>query len=426
MRRHHAGFLDRGKPMDQTVSAIDTPAHAAVASPVVELRQYTLKPGQRDVLMELFERKFVAGQQDVGIRLHGEFRDSHDADRFVWLRGFSSLDDRPRALKSFYYGDVWKAHRDAANATMVDSDNVLLLEPVRMEGFSLARRMSALMVATIYLLRAPADDGFTRFFADKVEPVMRATGAPSLAELRSLHVPNNFPALPVREGENAFVWFAGYGSRAEYERHLARLAQSKPWGAVEPELASRLAGAPVVLELEPTPGTLRRNQHDFSYRLDLTGDVHDFDFLAGSWTGVSRKLAKRGVGSDQWESFPLEASTASMLQGVMSVEEIAFPTKGFSGVALRTFDVGKKQWSIYWVDSRNGLLQPPVVGGFDGDVGLFYGEDVDDGRPFKAAFRWTRMGPDAARWEQAFSYDGGSTWETNWVMEFERRAVRQP
>jgi len=407
--------------MDQAVAPPVTPA---VASPVVELRQYTLKPGQRGTLMELFERKFVAGQQAAGIRLHGEFRDSNDADRFVWLRGFSSLEDRPRALGSFYYGDVWKAHREAANATMVDSDNVLLLEPVRKEGFSLAQRMSALMVATIYLLRAPVDDGFTRFFADSIEPVMRSTGAPSLAELRTLPSPNNFPALPVREGENAFVWFAGYGSRAEYERHLAHLSRSKLWAAVEPRLASRLVAQPVVLELEPTAGTLQRNGKGFAYRLDQPGDVHDFDFLAGSWTGVSRKLATRGAGSTQWESFPLESKTQKLLGGVVNMEEISFPTRGFSGVALRTFNAAKKQWSIYWVDSRNGVLQSPVVGGFDGDVGLFYGEDVDAGRPFKAVFRWTRMGPNAARWEQAFSYDDGRTWETNWVMEFERRAVR--
>jgi len=410
-----------GNSMDQPVAVPERFATAA-PSPIVELRQYTLKRGERDTLMELFERKFVEGQQHAGIRLHGEFRDLNDPDRFVWLRGFAGFDDRSRALESFYYGDVWKAQRQAANATMVDSDNVLLLESVQKDGFTLAGRMNALVVATIYLLRAPVDVGFTRFFAERVEPVMRATGAASLAELRTLHAPNNFPALPVREGENAFVWFAGYGSRAQYESHRGRRSQSKLWSAVEPELASWLIAEPIVLELEPTAGTLARHGQGFSFRLDQTGDVHDFDFLAGSWTGVSRKLVKRGVGSHEWESFPLECRNRQLLGGVVNVEEISFPTKAFSGVSLRTFDTERKQWSIHWVDSRNGRLQPPVAGGFEGDVGLFYGEDVDAGRPVKAAFRWARMGPNDARWEQAFSYDDGRTWETNWAMDFQRRA----
>jgi hypothetical protein len=265
------------------------------------------------------------------------------------------------------------------------------------------------------------DEGFTQFFSEKVAPVMRATGASPLAELRTLEAPNNFPPLPVREGENAFVWFAGYGSHAEYERHLAQLSHSKLWSAARGQLASRLVSPPVVLELEPTAGTLARNAMAYEYRLDRTGGLHDFDFLAGSWTGMSRRLAKRGVGSDDWESFPLQAKTQPLLNGIVNAEEIAFPTKASSGVTFRTYNVGKKQWAIYCVNDRDGVLQAPVFGGFDGDVGLFYGDDVDAGRPVKAAFRWTRMGPNAARWEQAFSYDAGKTWETNWVMEFERR-----
>jgi hypothetical protein len=68
-------------------------------------------------------------------------------------------------------------------------------------------------------------------------------------------------------------------------------------------------------------------------------------------------------------------------------------------------------------------MDPPVVGGFAGDRGEFYGEDVDEGRPVRVRFVWTRLSPDTARWEQAFSYDGGP-WETNWVMEFTRAAAR--
>jgi len=86
--------------------------------PIVELRQYTLYAGRRDTLIELFDREFVIPQERLGLRLLGQFRDLDDPDRFVWLRGFASWEERPQALGAFYTGEAWKAHREAANATM--------------------------------------------------------------------------------------------------------------------------------------------------------------------------------------------------------------------------------------------------------------------------------------------------------------------
>src|SRR5690242_5785819 len=102
----------------------------STASPIVELRQYTLHPGARETLIELFDREFVETQEACGMKVIGQFRDLDDPDRFVWLRGFPDMPARARALAAFYGGPVWKAHRNAANATMIDSDNVLLLRPV--------------------------------------------------------------------------------------------------------------------------------------------------------------------------------------------------------------------------------------------------------------------------------------------------------
>src|SRR5207253_2335895 len=129
--------------------------------PVVELRQYTLHPGKRDVLIDLFDREFVETQEAVGITVIGQFRDLDHPDRFVWLRGFPNMTSRAKALTDFYGGPVWKAHREAANATMIDSDNVLLLRPaLPTSGFSLGNLKRALVgsdevpaslvVATIY------------------------------------------------------------------------------------------------------------------------------------------------------------------------------------------------------------------------------------------------------------------------------------
>ena len=108
-----------------------TPAlDAASRCPIVELRQYTLYPDRRDELIALFDREFIETQESAGMKVLGQFRDLADADRFVWLRGFASMAARARALESFYDGAAWKAHRSAANATMIDSDDVLLLRPV--------------------------------------------------------------------------------------------------------------------------------------------------------------------------------------------------------------------------------------------------------------------------------------------------------
>jgi hypothetical protein len=252
--------------------AIPAPAEP---SAIVELRQYALHPGQRDTLIELFESRLVVAQESTGMRLHGEFRDANDPDRFVWLRGFPDMPTRARALEAFYGGPVWQANREAANATMVDSDNVLLLRPLEKPGFSLANRMSPLIVATIYLLRTPVDDAFVKFFDERVKPAMMVTGAPPMAALRTEVTANNFPKLPVRESEHAFVWFGAYGSRDEYQRHLSKLADSKLWSAVEGELAARLKSPPARLELNPTEKSLRRNGQRGAYPNQRTGDLHD-------------------------------------------------------------------------------------------------------------------------------------------------------
>jgi hypothetical protein len=154
----------------------------------------------------------------------------------------------------------------------------------------------------------------------------------------------------------------------------------------------------------------------------VCGQQHDFDFLVGTWDVHNRRLKARHVGSDEWDEFPARASMRLVLGGLGNVDEIDFPTKGWSGATLRLFDPARRQWWIYWVNSRDGIMLPPVVGGFTGDRGDFFGDDTDDGRPIRVRYRWTRLVDGFARWEQAFSLDGEASWETNWVMEM-RRAV---
>ena len=98
---------------------------------VLELRQYTLKPGRRDALIDIFDRHFIESQEALGMSVVGQFRDRRRPDRFVWLRGFSDMESRRNALAAFYDGPIWGAHKAKANDTMLDSDNVLLLKPAR-------------------------------------------------------------------------------------------------------------------------------------------------------------------------------------------------------------------------------------------------------------------------------------------------------
>lgn len=236
-------------------------------SPVVELRQYTLRPGARETLVELFDREFVETQEACGMQVIGQFRDLDDPDRFVWLRGFADMPARAQALAAFYGGPVWKAHRETANATMLDSDNVLLLRPVEPDaGFHLgsATRASVgdreisqeLIVATLYAFDAPVDRDFLDFFAEEAGPALAATGAPPIARLATECAANNFPALPVREGEHVFVWFAAFANHAAYARHLAALAESPQWQALAPALRRQLLAPPQTLRLSPTARSL--------------------------------------------------------------------------------------------------------------------------------------------------------------------------
>jgi len=175
---------------------------------IVELRQYTLHPGRRDELIELFEREFVESQEAAGITLIGLFRDARRPERFVWLRGFAEMESRREALARFYDGDVWRLHRDAANATMIDSDNVLLLRPTDYEAevdLSSMRVRAPLLCLTYSF----ADEGelkaFAAEFADRHRAQLERNGGSILATFVTEPSENTFPRLPVRDGEHTFV-----------------------------------------------------------------------------------------------------------------------------------------------------------------------------------------------------------------------------
>ncbi|MFC6081319.1 hypothetical protein [Sphaerisporangium aureirubrum] len=149
--------------------------------------------------------------------------------------------------------------------------------------------------------------------------------------------------------------------------------------------------------------------------------MNNFDFLVGTWDVHNLKLLKRGVGDDQWVEHPARAISQSFFGGAGNFDEITFPTEGYSGATVRLHDPKTDLWSLHWIDGRVGMDPIPCVGRFGDDgVGLFYADDTWEGRPIRVRFVWSAITPTSCRWEQAFSWDGESTWEINWIMDFTR------
>ncbi len=147
----------------------------------------------------------------------------------------------------------------------------------------------------------------------------------------------------------------------------------------------------------------------------------DFDFEHGAWTVRHRRLQIRLQGADDWQDFAGRSETRPVLGGVGNVEDnwLDYPGSAYRAIAIRSFDAGTGLWAIWWLDQRapHGL-EVPVVGRFTDGVGTFLADDTHGGHPVRLRFQWHAANPEAPRWEQALSVDGGTTWETNWIMQF--------
>ncbi|RUT99588.1 NIPSNAP family protein [Mesorhizobium sp. USDA-HM6] len=246
-----------------------------LASPTVELRQYTLKPGQRETLIALFDRKFVETQEATGMTVIGQFRDLDRPDMFVWLRGFADMEARKDALTAFYDGPVWAKHRDVANATMIDSDDVLLLRPAWPgAGFDLPglhrptvgeaekpiqdSRLGGIVEIAIHHLRPGTEAGFAERFRAEAVPQLAANGTRLLGAFVSKHAENTFPRLPVRAGANVFVAVTGFDDGDAHARYQAALAASPAWLALRQGMQADCTKPAETLRLTPTARSLLR------------------------------------------------------------------------------------------------------------------------------------------------------------------------
>lgn len=229
-----------------------------------ELRRYRLKPGAFEDLLTLFEREFVHTQQAVGIDVPAIYRDIDDPNAFVWLRSFEHIDARAQALASFYTGEVWQRFGAAANATMINSDNVFLLAP-RSLGSTLFPTFGApkeeaidladkgLVTTTICPLAPGREHEFATFFEAEARPLIEQAGARIDATFVTAAERNSFPRLPVREGEPVFVWISAFPDAEAEESYRSRLRQSAAWQeTLFPDLDRRIWRPLEIARLTPT------------------------------------------------------------------------------------------------------------------------------------------------------------------------------
>lgn len=199
----------------------------------------------------------------------GQFRDVDRPEMFVWLRGFDSMEARKEALTAFYGGPVWAAHRDAANATMIDSDDVLLLKPAWPgSGFDLSgteraglaigekpipnKPLAGIVVIQIHHLQPGVETSFASRFEAAAAPMMRVPGVRFLAAFVTEHAENSFPRLPVRASENVFISVTGFDSTETHARHEAMPAWRAFWQATQLDLTRPTE----TLRLSPTSRSL--------------------------------------------------------------------------------------------------------------------------------------------------------------------------
>lgn len=159
-----------------------------------------------------------------------------------------------------------------------------------------------------------------------------------------------------------------------------------------------------------------------------TSSKADFDFLEGNWNIRNKKLKSRLTNCNDWLEFDATHEMRKVLAGIGNVENFCAIINGayYEGMGVRLFNPSTRLWSIYWSDSNSGIMETPVVGSFDKNVGSFFCKDIFMGREILMQFQFDAANPDKPIWSQAFSPDNGKTWERNWYMYFSKAGAEEP
>jgi len=149
-----------------------------------------------------------------------------------------------------------------------------------------------------------------------------------------------------------------------------------------------------------------------------TSSKHDFDFFEGKWQLHNKKLKSRLSNCTEWTEFESTQEMYRILNGIGNIDNFlaSFDGVAFEGMTVRLFNPATKLWSIYWADSNKGILDPPVLGSFENNIGHFFTKDIYEGKNVITVFRWDATDKNNPVWSQAMSEDNGTAWEWNWYM----------
>lgn len=152
----------------------------------------------------------------------------------------------------------------------------------------------------------------------------------------------------------------------------------------------------------------------------LRDGQHDFDFEFGAWHAKVARLTKPLSGSTEWVNYEGPSVVHRMWDGRANIGEIDLtgPAGNIRGMSVRLYNPETRQWSIRWANSRDGSLGAPMIGGFAGGRGEFYNQEDFGGRAVFVRFIFSDITATTFKLEQAFSADGGKTWEPNWRASF--------
>lgn len=172
----------------------------------------------------------------------------------------------------------------------------------------------------------------------------------------------------------------------------------------------------------PIPAVHFDTKGEIVMTASATSSSHDFDFLVGNWVLHHERLKVRLANNNEWEEFDNNVEDFNILEGMgnMDVVRATVDGKPWEARTIRLFNAKTRLWSLYWVTSTTGVMDPPVVGSFENSIGHFFTKDTFNGKPIIMMFRWDARDKDRPIWSQAFSPDNGKTWEWNWYNLSER------
>lgn len=185
---------------------------------------------------------------------------------------------------------------------------------------------------------------------------------------------------------------------------------------------ARSALAGVLAVALPTMAPAQEGRDATAAESGLRDGSRDFDFEFGSWRAKLKRLVDPLSGSEEWVEYEGTSVVRRVWDGEANLGELDVegPAGRIRGLTLRLYDPQARQWYIRWANARDGAVGEPMIGGFEGNRGVFYNQELFSGRAILVRFVFSDISESAFEFEQAFSDDGGKSWEPNWVATFTR------